>query len=100
MLRVEKCCVDRSAFHRRKERDIMVSPEHVDEQKSENEHVVSPTEEKQVLRVDEEKRPWLNPLMRVISVVLALGGSCAAVLVISTGLISIELFYNYDLWLI
>jgi hypothetical protein len=78
----------------------MISPEHVDEQKPENEHVSSPTEEKQVLRVDEKQRTWLNPLMRVISVVLALGGSFAAVLVISTGLISIELLYNYNEWLI
>ncbi len=78
----------------------MVSPEHVDEQKPENEHVSSPTKEKQELIVDEKKRTWLNPLMRVISVVLALGGSFAAVLVISTSLISIEVFYNVNDFLI
>ena len=46
----------------------MVSPEHIDEQKSENQQV--PTEV-------EKKRPWLKPLMRVAGIVLSLVGSCA-----------------------
>ena len=61
----------------------MISPEHLDEPKSENEHVSSPTEEKQALPVSEKKRPWLNSLMRVVGVVLALGGSCASVLILN-----------------
>ena len=77
----------------------MVSPEHVDEQKPENEQVLSSTEEKRVLRVDEKQRTWLNPLMRVVSIVLALGGSCASVWVINN-LSSIDLFDNYiPLWI-
>jgi len=72
----------------------MISPEHVDEQKPENEQVLSSTEEKRVLRVDEKQRTWLNPLMRVVSIVLALGGSFAFVY-----LSSIDPF-DYNLWLI
>jgi len=72
----------------------MISPEHVDEQKPENEQVLSSTEEKRVLRVDEKQRTWLNPLMRVVSIVLALGGSFAFVY-----LSSIDPF-DYNPWLI
>jgi len=72
----------------------MISPEHVDEQKPENEQVLSSTEEKRVLKVDEKQRTWLNPLMRVVSIVLALGGSFAFVY-----LSSIDPF-DYNPWLI
>jgi len=55
----------------------MVSPEHLDEQKPENEQVPSPTEEKQALPANKKKRPWLKPLMRAAGIILALGGSFA-----------------------
>ncbi|HXX77725.1 MAG TPA: hypothetical protein VEI53_04490, partial [Ktedonobacteraceae bacterium] len=71
----------------------MISPEHVDEQKPENEHVSSSTEGQQSLPTSEKKRPWLNSLMRVISIVLALVGSFASVWVISNNPISIDLWW-------
>ena len=55
----------------------MISPEHVVEQKPENEQVSSPTQEQQVLPASEKKRPWLKPLMRATGIVLALVGSFA-----------------------
>ena len=55
----------------------MVSPEHLDEQKPENEQLPSPTKEKQALPASEKKRPWLEVLMRATGIILALGGSFA-----------------------
>jgi len=55
----------------------MVSPEHIDNQKPENEQTPSPAVEQQVQAVGEEKRTWLKPLMRVAAIVLALVGSFA-----------------------
>lgn len=53
----------------------MVSPEHINEQKPEDQQAPSPTVEQQVPAVVKKKRPWLKPLMRVASMVLSLGGS-------------------------
>ena len=63
----------------RKERGIMVSPEHIDNQKSENQQVPSTAVEQQVPKVIEKKRPWLKPLMREAAMVLSLVGSFAIV---------------------
>ena len=55
----------------------MVSPEHIDNQKSENQPVLTPVVSQQVPTEVEKKRPWLKPLMRVVGIVLSLIGSCA-----------------------
>jgi hypothetical protein len=56
----------------------MVSPEHVDEQKPEDQQPLDPAEEKQVLSVGEKKRTWLEPLLRVIAIVVSVIGGFAA----------------------
>ena len=53
----------------------MVSPEHINEQKPEDQQAPSPAVEQQVPAVVKKKRPWLKPLMRVASIVLSLVGS-------------------------
>ncbi len=50
----------------------MVSPEHVDEHKPEDKEALSPAEEKPVLPVGEKKRPWMEPLLRVVAIVVSL----------------------------
>jgi len=57
----------------------MVSPEHIDEHKPENQQEPSPTEEQQEPVAVEKKRPWLKPLMREAAIVLSLVGSFAIV---------------------
>jgi hypothetical protein len=57
----------------------MVSPEHVDNHKPEDQQAPTPAVEKQVPAVVEKKRPWLKPLMRVAAIVLSLVGSFALV---------------------
>jgi len=57
----------------------MVSPEHVDEQKPEDEQDPSPAEEKQMPTVVENKRPWLKPLMRVAGTILPLVANFAGI---------------------
>jgi hypothetical protein len=61
----------------RKERGIMVSPEHIDNQKSENQQAHSPAVEQQVPAGGEKKRTWLKPLMRGVGVVVPLLGGFA-----------------------
>ncbi len=60
----------------------MVSPEHIDEQKPEDQQALSPAVEQQVPAVVEKKRPWLKPLMRVAGIVLPLVCNFAVVWVI------------------
>ena len=55
----------------------MVSPEHVNEQKPETKPTLSPASEKQVLPVSENKRPWMEPLLRVVAIVVSLLGGIA-----------------------
>lgn len=55
----------------------MVSPEHIDNQKPENQQAHSPAVERQVLAEGEKKRTWLKPLMRVSGVVVPLLGGFA-----------------------
>jgi hypothetical protein len=57
----------------------MVSPEHIDNQKPENEQAPSPAEEKQVPTVVENKRAWLKPLMRTAGAVMPLIGGFASI---------------------
>ena len=66
----------------------MVSPEHVDEQKPENEQAPSPAEEKQVLSVSEKKRPWLEPLMRILAIVVSLMAGFASVYLVAFSFIT------------
>src|SRR5215470_15798732 len=56
---------------------MMVSPEHVDKQKSEDKQAPSPAEEKEELTVVEEIRPWLKPLMRAVGAIVPLIGGFA-----------------------
>ncbi len=58
---------------------MMVSPEHIDEHKPEDKPVLSPVEEKPVLPVSEKKRPWMEPLLRVVAIVVSLMSGIAAV---------------------
>ncbi len=55
----------------------MVSPEQIDNQKSENQQAHSPAVERQVPAGSEKKRTWLKPLMRVSGVVVSLLGGFA-----------------------
>jgi hypothetical protein len=55
----------------------MVSPEHIDNQTSENQQAPSPAVKQQVPTEVEKKRPWLKPLMRVLGVVVPLIGGIA-----------------------
>lgn len=55
----------------------MVSPEHIDNHKPEDQQAPSPGVEQQVPAVVEKKRTWLKPLMRVAAIVLSLVGSFA-----------------------
>ncbi len=57
----------------------MVSPEHVNKQKPENEQAPDPPEEQQVVPVGEKHRLWLEPLLRGIAIVVSLLGGIAAV---------------------
>jgi hypothetical protein len=57
----------------------MVSPEHIDNHKPENQQAPSPAVEQQVAAVVEKKRLWLKPLMRGAAMVLSLVGSFAIV---------------------
>ena len=57
----------------------MVSPEHIDNQKSEDQQAPSPAVEQQLAAGGEKKRPWLKPLMRGAAIVLSLVGSFAIV---------------------
>lgn len=60
----------------------MVSPEHTDNQKSDNQQAPSPAVKQQVPTEVEKKRPWLKPLMRVAGIVLSLVGGFTVVWVI------------------
>lgn len=55
----------------------MVSPEHIDNHKPEDQQAPSPGVEHQVPVAVEKKRTWLKPLLRVAALVLSLGGSFA-----------------------
>jgi hypothetical protein len=57
----------------------MVSPEHINEQKPEDKQVLSPVEEKPVLPVSEKKRPWMEPLLRAVAIVVSLMSGIASV---------------------
>jgi hypothetical protein len=52
----------------------MVSPEHVEKQKTEDKQVSSPAEKTQVPTVVENTRPWLKPLKRTLGTVMPLIG--------------------------
>ncbi len=41
----------------------MVSPEHIDEQKPEDQQPPDPPEEQQMLPMSEKKWPWIEPLL-------------------------------------
>ena len=56
---------------------MMVSPEHIDNQKPENQQTHFPAVERQVPAGSEKKRTWLKPLMRVSGVVVPLLGGFA-----------------------
>ncbi len=58
---------------------MMVSPEHINEQKPENEQAPDPHEEQQVVLVGEKQKPWLEPLLRGIAIVVSLMSGIAAV---------------------
>ena len=62
---------------------MMVSPEHVNEQKPEDKPALSPAEEKQVLPASENKWLWMELLLRVGAVVYALIGGFAIVCLMS-----------------
>jgi hypothetical protein len=62
----------------------MVSPEHVDAQKPEDQQALSPAVEQLVAAGVETKRPWLKPLMRGAAIVLSLGGSFAIAWTLAT----------------
>jgi len=55
----------------------MVSPEHIDNQKPENQQVYSSNVEQQLPAGGEKKRTWLKPLMRVGGIVVPLIGGFA-----------------------
>ena len=55
----------------------MVSPEHIDAQKPEDQQAPSSAVEQQVSAGVETKRRWLKPLMRGVAIVLSLGGGFA-----------------------
>jgi MFS family permease len=57
----------------------MVSPEHIDEQKPEDKQALSPVEEQHVLPASEIKSPWMEPLLRVVAIVVSLIGGFASV---------------------
>ena len=57
----------------------MVSPKHVNDQKTENEQASDPPEEQQVVLVGEKQKPWLEPLLRGIAIVVSLMSGIAAV---------------------
>ncbi len=50
----------------------MVSPEHVNEQKFANEQVPDPAVEQSVVPAGEKKRPWIEPLLRGVAIVVSL----------------------------
>ena len=50
----------------------MISPEHIDEQKSEDKPVLSPVEEKQVFQVSENEQPSMEPLLRGVAIGVSL----------------------------
>ncbi len=52
----------------------MVSVEHIDAQKPEDQQAPSSVVEQQVSTGVDTKRPWLKPLMRGVAIVLSLGG--------------------------
>jgi hypothetical protein len=56
---------------------MMVSPEHIDNHKPEDQQAPSPGVPHQVPMVVEKKLTWLKLLMRVAALVLSLGGSFA-----------------------
>jgi hypothetical protein len=53
---------------------VMVSPEHVDKLKPEDEQTSPPVEGKKDLPIVEETPPWLNPLMRAVGAIVPLIG--------------------------
>jgi hypothetical protein len=53
---------------------VLVSPEHVNKLKPEDEQTSSPAEGKKELPIVEETSPWLNPLMRAIGTIVPLIG--------------------------
>ena len=55
----------------------MVSPEHIHEQKPENQQATAPAVKQQVPAVGEKKRTWLKLLMRVGGIVVTLVGGFA-----------------------
>lgn len=68
----------------------MVSPEHIDEQKPEDQQPPDPPEEQQMLPMSEKKWPWIEPLLRGIAIVLSVIGGVAAVYLV---------VYSYQPWL-
>jgi hypothetical protein len=61
----------------------MKSPEHIDEQKPEDQQAPSPDVKQQVPTEVEKKRPWLKPLMRVAGIVLPLVANFAGIWVVA-----------------
>jgi hypothetical protein len=62
----------------------MVSPEHIDAPKPEDQQAPSSAVEQQVWAGVETKRLWLKPLMRGAAIVLSLGGSFAIAWALAT----------------
>jgi len=62
----------------------MVSPEHIDAQKLEDQQAPSSAVEQQVSAGVATKRPWLKPLMRGAAIVLSLGGGFAIAWTLAT----------------
>ena len=61
----------------------MVSPEHLSEQKTEDQQAPSPAVKQQVRAVVEKIRQWLHPRRRVAGIVLPLVGNFAGVWVVA-----------------
>ena len=73
----------------------MISPEPVDKLKPEDKLAQDPAEEKQQLTEGGKKRPWLEPLLRGIAIVVSLMCGIASVyLVVSSYLPWLELGYE------
>ncbi|HXX79012.1 MAG TPA: hypothetical protein VEI53_10990, partial [Ktedonobacteraceae bacterium] len=64
----------------------MISPEDGNKQKFEDKPALSPTEEKQVPSVVKKKRPWIEPLLRGVAIVVSLimGFACVSLVVFSS----------------
>ena len=61
----------------KRQRGVIVSPEHVNKLKPEDTQASSPAEGKNDLPVVEETPPWLNPLIRAVGVIVPLIGGFA-----------------------